>query len=194
LRELRLSLALGDGYFNPNKKGRKGTRALLVIAQFSAFEIVGLTPVFMTVDGSDGTQKIIESIGRAGKGNLLMMDGVVHAGFNYVDPREVFAQTGMPVIVFQRRLPDMLAVYSALERHFDDWEGRWKRLSELSNFEKGDPGAFFFAAYGMSSEKAREIIARSLIVSDYPEQLRQARTIAKALGKFAEARLEGPVR
>ncbi|WP_449463470.1 DUF99 family protein [Tardisphaera miroshnichenkoae] len=189
-----MSLALGDGYFDPNKKGGKGARALLVIAQFSTFEIVRLTPVFMTVDGSDGTQKTVEAMARAGKGKFFMMDGVVHAGFNYVDPRELFARTRIPVIVFQRRLPDMLAVYSALERHFDDWEDRWKRLSELSNFMKGSPGEFFFAAYGIEPEKAKEIIVRSLVVSDYPEQLRQARVIARASGKFVEDRLEGPVK
>ncbi len=165
-----------------------------MVAQFSNFEVARLTPVFMTVDGNDGTQKAVEAIGRTGRGNFLMMDGVVHAGFNYVDPREVFARTGIPVIVFQRRLPDVLAVYSALERHFEDWEERWKKLNELSNFEKGDAEEFFFAAYGIASEKAKKIIARSLIVSDYPEQLRQARAIAKALGKFMELRLRGPVK
>ncbi|MGC8615056.1 MAG: DUF99 family protein [Thermoprotei archaeon] len=190
-----MSLALGDGYFNPNKKKSKEAKAVLLVGRFSYFSLIGLYPAFFTVDGTDGTLKVIDVLTRAGRANVFLIDGIVHAGFNFIDPREVNARTGMPVIVFQRRLPDMLSVYSALERHFEDWKERWKLLNELSTFNRSDVGNFFFAAYGIESERAKEVILRSLIVSDYPEQIRQARALAKAVGKFLENRFGGaPVR
>ncbi len=188
-------VALGDGYFNPSKKGRVGEIALILLVWFDNFVVTDSKPIFFKVDGCDGTEKVLEALKQGKKPHVLLMNGIVHAGFNFVNPQKIFQETKTPVIVFQKEKPDMLAVYSALERHLNNWQERWKKLSSLTTLKpmrliwpsvNNNPIISYVQSYGIDQGDAEAFINRSLLVADVPEQLREARSLARALGKFFE--------
>lgn len=194
MREFEEVVALGDGYFSREKKGGAAAPALLLLVHFRGFSVTAIRSLFITIDGDDGTDKVTEKLLTQPKASLFMMEGVVHAGFNYVDPVAVYRATGIPVLVFQREKPDLLAVYSALERHLNDWQRKWKTLSALTQLRPttltwprgGRTFSAYIQAHGLDYEEAVAFLENSMLVSHKPEQLREAKALASALGKLFE--------
>ena len=112
-----------------------------------------------------------------------MVDGITLAGFNIVDIKELNERTGIPVIVINRKLPDLEKVRRALKR-FDDFEERWKAVENAGEIKecyvkKGKK--IYFQAKGMNEETAREVIKISTTRSFIPEPLRIAHIIATGI-------------
>jgi len=185
-------VALGDGYFDPSKK-EKGGQALLLLASFQDMALEIAMPIFFTVDGDDGTDRLAQGLRSFPIPELVEIWGIVHAGFNFVDPELLFRLTGIPVIVFQRKLPDMAAVYGALERHLEVWKERWKRLSSVSELVpitlNGERA--YARVCGIDLSRATRVLERQCLVSSVPEQLRVTRELARGLGRLFELGLGG---
>jgi hypothetical protein len=140
------------------------------------------------VDGMDATYKIVKLINNTRHKQqlkVIMFDGITLAGFNLVDIKEVNEKTGLPVIVINRKMPDLKKVERAL-KNFKDFDERWKCIinaGEIKSCAVKDFKKIYYQAAGLDDEEAREIIKLSTTHSYIPEPLRVAHLIAEAVTK-----------
>ena len=82
------------------------------------------------VDGLDATEKLVKLINSSRHKQqlkVIMLDGITLGGFNIVDIKQLHKETNIPVIVINRKHPDLKEVKSAL-KNFKDFEQRWKMV------------------------------------------------------------------
>jgi hypothetical protein len=140
------------------------------------------------VDGLDATERIVKLINSSRHKEQLkvvMLDGITFGGFNLVDIKKLNKETDLPVIVVNRKLPDLKSVKKAL-MNFEDFEKRWKIVKNAGkiktcNLRKGEK--LFYQNVGIEDEEAEEIIQLSCTVAFYPEPLRVAHLIATGIVK-----------
>ncbi|MCD6509106.1 MAG: DUF99 family protein [Thermoprotei archaeon] len=141
---------------------------------------------YVTVDGMDVTDKVIEFTRRARSLQLVITGGITFAGFNVLDPIRVNEECQVPVIIISRRKPDNEAVYRALRRHFRDWKKRWgiiERIGEAMEVINIKSSKFYIELVGMRYEDALEVLEALTIWGKRPEPLRVANLIAKGLSR-----------
>jgi len=143
----------------------------------------------VAVDGLDATEKLAKLINKSRHKpqlKVLMFDGITLGGFNIIDIKKLHKQTELPVIIINRKHPDLDSVREALENNFDDFKKRWNMILnagkiKVCNLKNGKK--VYYQAVGMEDEEAEEIIQLSSTHSDIPEPLRVAHLIATALIK-----------
>jgi endonuclease V-like protein UPF0215 family len=142
----------------------------------------------VTIDGLDSTDKLIKLInGTRHKRQLrvIMIDGITFGGFNIVDIQRLYEETGLPVIVFNRKMPDLERVRKAL-KNFGDYEKRWELIEKAGEIKphrlKSDKKVYY-QAVGLSDKETKEIISLSSTRGQIPEPLRAAHMIATAMVK-----------
>ena len=141
------------------------------------------------VDGLDATEKLIRLINSSRQKpqlKVLMFDGITLGGFNIIDIKKLNDSTGLPVIVINRKHPDINSVEEALRNNFWDFKKRWGMILnagkiKVCNLKNGKK--VYYQAIGMEDEEAEEIIQLSSTHSDIPEPLRVAHLVATALVK-----------
>lgn len=142
----------------------------------------------VTVDGLDATRKLIKLINSSRHKpqlKILMFDGIAFGGFNIININELYKKTDLPVIVINRKHPNLEAVKNAL-RNFRDFEKRWKlilRAGKIKSCKLKNDKKVYYQAVGLDDEEAEEIIQLSSTHSDIPEPLRVAHLIATAIVK-----------
>jgi len=145
----------------------------------------GVLKTEVMVDGLDATEKIIKVINSSRHKEQLkvvMFDGITMAGFNLVDIKEVNEKTSLPVIVINRKMPDLEKVKNAL-KNFEDFEERWKIVLNAGEIKecRVKNRKIYFQAVGLKDWDAKEIIRITSTRSLIPEPLRVAHLIATAL-------------
>ncbi len=145
----------------------------------------GVLKTEVKIDGLEATQKIVKLINSSRHKQqlkVIMFDGITMAGFNLIDIKKVNEKTGLPVIVVNRKLPDLKKVENAL-KNFEDFEKRWKIVLNAGKLKecRVKNKKVYFQAVGISDEDAREIIRLSATRSLIPEPLRVAHLIATAI-------------
>ena len=173
---------------SPFKRTDKGVAVIGVIYRGGSFlDVVLKTDV--QVDGLDATEKLVKLLnGSRHKPQLkvLMFDGIAFGGFNIIDIKELYGRTGLPIIVVNRKYPDIKSVKEALKNNFKDFRKRWKMIlnagnmktCELRNLKKA-----YYQTIGLEDEEAEDIIRLSSTHGDIPEPLRVAHLIAAAIIK-----------
>lgn len=139
----------------------------------------------VTVDGNDADEMIInmlscsrykEQIG------LVLIDGVALGGFNVVDIRRLNREMGLPFATITRDRPDMDAIGSALQGHFDDWHHRLEVIKALPLHQiatKHSP--IYITCAGMPIDEVEGSIRHTTVQGAIPEPLRVAHLIATAM-------------
>jgi len=145
----------------------------------------GVLKTEVMVDGLDATEKIIKVINSSRHKEQLkvvMFDGITMAGFNLVDIKEVNEKTSLPIIVINRKMPDLEKVKNAL-KNFEDFEERWKIVLNAGEIKecRVKNRKIYFQAVGLKDWDAKEIIRITSTRSLIPEPLRVAHLIATAL-------------
>ncbi len=173
---------------SPFKRTDKKVSVIGVIYRGGSFlDVVLKTEV--GVDGLDATEELTKLInGSRHKPQLkvLMFDGITLGGFNVIDIKKLHGQTGLPVIVINRRHPDIESVKEALKNNFTDFKKRWNmilnagkiKVCELRNLKKA-----YYQTIGLEDEEAEDVIRLSSTHGDIPEPLRVAHLIATAIIK-----------
>ena len=67
----------------------------------------GVISTHITIDGNDATDSLIEMVNKSRHQDqlgVIMLDGITFGGFNIVDIKKVFQETGVPVIVIMLSL------------------------------------------------------------------------------------------
>jgi hypothetical protein len=176
-KEIRI-LAWDDGPFQFRTKGKD----ILIGVIFRGGQFLdGLLKTEVEIDGEDATEKIIEKILKTKHKDLriIMLDGITFAGFNTVDIKEVYENTGLPVIVVNRKSPDIERFVRVLK----DLPNSKKRLNAVKNAGPVYSTSVrnkkvYFQSYGIKKEDAEEIIRTTSTMSLIPEPLRVAHLIA----------------
>ncbi|BAA29140.1 DUF99 family protein [Pyrococcus horikoshii] len=179
-KEIRV-IGFDDGTF---KFKSRGDKVILVgVIMKGSSDVVGIVTRWITIDGLDVTDAIIDAINSSRFKDLrvVLLKGITYAGFNIVDVSRVFKETGLPVIVVVRKKPDIGAMESALRKHFDDYEVRIKLLRSAGKLVELIPGKLYYQAIGISYDKAAEVIQVTSRNSMVPEALRLAHMIASAV-------------
>ena len=181
--EIRI-LGFDDGAFVP----RSNASVIVIGVIFRGGNFLdGALKTEVTIDGRDATEKLIKLINftrHKQQLKVIMFDGVTLGGFNIVDIKKLHRETGLPVIIINRKLPDLKKVKNAL-KNFDDFKERWKiilnagKLKECGIKDK----KIYYQSVGLSDEETREIINLSSTRSYIPEPLRIAHIIATAVVK-----------
>lgn len=181
--EIRV-VGVDDGPFEPRMKGD----VLLVGAVFRGGHwLDGVLRTYVTIDGSDATQRIIEMINESkhkGQLRVIMVDGITFAGFNVVDIQEIFKQTSLPVIAVSRKRPRMTQVKKAL-KNLPDWQRRWKMLRSAGKIYKVKSRSCVKSVYmqiaGIGRPDAEQVVKLTSTRSLIPEPLRVAHLIATGI-------------
>jgi len=182
--EIRI-LGFDDGAFAPKTKSL--VPVIGVIFRGGKF-LDGAVRIDVEVDGMDGTDKIVKLINNTRHKQqlkVIMFDGITLAGFNVVDIKKINDKTNLPVIVINRKMPDLKKVESAL-RNFKDFNLRWQAIlnaGEIKSCVIKDFKKVYYQSIGIDDDKTREIIKLSTTHSYIPEPLRVAHLIAEAVTK-----------
>jgi len=181
-KEVRI-LGIDDSNFT-----RTDSEVLVVgVLVRGGFWIDGVLSTYVKRDGLDATEKITKMILNARYKDLraIMLKGITIAGFNLVDIESLNDNTGLPVVVVMRKMPDM----NAMEKALTNLNFKAKRLEIIKRAgqiyegkvqEKSD---IFFQFKGIEEDDARELIRISSMHSNIPEPLRVSHIIATGVVK-----------
>ena len=181
-QEIRI-VGFDDGSFS-----REDEEVVVIGAVFRGGKIIdGVLKTEVKVDGTDSTDKLIELINSSRHKpqlKVIMLDGITLGGFNVVDVEKLHKRTGLPVIVFNRKLPDLERVRNALKK-FEDFEKRWRAVENAGKIKtcRIDSKQVFYQNIGIDDEEAEEVIRISCTRGLIPEPLRVAHLIATAISR-----------
>ena len=184
-KEIRI-IGFDDSPFSFKDK----TTLLIGVVCRGGSQIDGVVTTRITVDGTDSTRKITESVRNSrhfGQLRIIMLDGITFGGFNVVDIRKLHEDTKLPVLVVISERPDLKSIRKAMKR-FDDHEKRWKlmerageiRECEIRNKVIGRKRIFYQSA-GLRDSEAKDILNITSINSLIPEPVRIAHLIGYGL-------------
>lgn len=161
-----------DGYFPAHYKGMRG-KAPLVATTYKGTKLVDLDVDLVVVDGRDATDKFK----KMRRGEIVILDGITFAGFNYIVPEKDF-------IIFYGGRPNISQVRRALENHFFD-DRKELILNVLENLKRIDTRWGPVHLYtDLDISTARDVIERYQLISKYPEPVRVAHVIGRAIGHW----------
>jgi len=133
------------------------------------------------IDGFDVTDRIIELVRKSKFGiqlKCIFLDGITFAGFNVADVVRINEETGVPVVVVMRRMPDMERIRRAL-RNLEGFEERIRRIERAGEVRRVE--GLFVQIVGCGEEEAKTFIRASKLKGKIPEPLRIAHLVASAL-------------
>ena len=182
LKELCL-LGVEDGSFRAFQRLSEPF-AYLCCIRMERGGIDGVAILPIEVDGLDATDKLLTSM-NDGIAEVVILGGITFAGFNIIDPRRVFQETGVPVIVYSGKRPDNGSMLMALKTHFSDWKIRWDiienlgKVHEVVTMPREPP--IYFEVVGGSVNWAKWVLRSSALVCRIPEPVRVAGIIARGV-------------
>lgn len=182
--EIRI-LGFDDGSFESKSKGN--VPVIGVVYRGGKF-FDGILRTDVKIDGLDATRKLVRLINKSRHKQqlkVIMLDGITLGGFNLVDIDALYKKTGLPVIVVNRKHPDLTKVKKALKK-FKDFKKRWeivKKAGEIKECKLKQNKSVYYQCVGMDDEDAEEVIRLSTTHSFIPEPLRVAHLIATGIVK-----------
>ncbi len=172
-----------DGTFSFfSKIGREKTILIGVVMKGSQ-EVVGVLSRWITVDGTDATDAMIDAVRNSRFRDLrvILLKGITYGGFNIVDVERLHRETGLPVVVVVRKKPDLAAMENALQKHFPDAEERIELLRKAPPLAELLLGRLYIQAAGVDERTAEEVVRVTTKTGLIPEPLRLAHMIASAV-------------
>ncbi len=184
-------LGIDDGPFS-----REDAQVQVIGTVFRAGEYMdGMLSTYVTVDGIDATANLISMIKTSRTRDqlrLVMLDGIALGGFNVVNVQTLNKETGLPVIVVIRDMPDFQAIKKALV-YLPDGEKRlgvMEKAGEIYKHEVSNQttkGKIYYQIAGMPREVARKVLTLTIRHGLMPEPIRVAHIIGQGL-KFGESK------
>jgi endonuclease V-like protein UPF0215 family len=181
--EIRI-LGIDDGPFTKNDK-----EVIVIGVVFRGGEFLdGVLRTYVTVDGLDATEKLskmINSSKHKQQLKVIMLDGITLGGFNIIDVKKLYSETKLPILIVNRKPPDLRSIKVALEKNFDDFEKRWKMILNAGKIKEMKFEKFFvyYQNIGIDDDEAEEILSISIKHAQIPEPLRVAHLIATGVVK-----------
>ncbi len=178
------------------KQGDKKS-VLAGVVMRSDLVIDGLAFGEATVGGMDATEGILhvfESLQRADI-NIMMLNGCVISWFNIIDIKQVYEQTGVPLICVTYE--ESRGLEEHIARHFDADEERdsrieaYKRLGNRVPVRLHDKYDVLIRFLGMEKDEAAAVLKKFTTHGSgkVPEPLRVAKIAARAAFKVLKVRV-----
>jgi endonuclease V-like protein UPF0215 family len=141
----------------------------------------------ITVDGIDSTNVCVDMVNKTRYKEQLraiMIDGIAFGGFNIINIKELFNETGVPVISITRDEPNYESMKKVLINNFKNWKSRFNIIQEGDLHKINTNYKPIYIKYiGISNIEAKEIIKLSTIRGVIPEPIRIAHLIASGITK-----------
>jgi hypothetical protein len=182
--EIRI-LGFDDAAFESKAKGK--VPVIGVVYRGGKF-LDGVLRTDVEIDGLDATEKmtkLINSSRHKQQLKVIVFDGITLGGFNIIDIKKLHKKTGLPVIVVNRKHPNLKEVKNALKK-FKDFKKRWKIIKNAGKIKSctlKEGKKVYYQSVGLDDEETEEIISISSTHSFIPEPLRVAHLIATAIVK-----------
>jgi|SRR3989344_8847233 len=182
--EIRI-IGFDDGPFVTKEKG---TTPLVGIIFRGGKFLDGMLRTDVKVDGLDATEKLIKIINSSRHKQqlkLIMTDGLTFGGFNLIDIKEIHEKTRLPIVVINRKHPDIKKVKDALKM-FKDYKKRLEIVNKAGRVKSHtlpNGQKVYYQAVGLTDKETKEIINLSTTHSFIPEPLRVAHIVATAIVK-----------
>lgn len=180
------ALGIDDGYFPPYFKGGKG-KTVIVAVLMEGSKLIDAELALIDVDGVDATGKAINLTNKISSKNtpdIIFLDGVTYAGFNFIDPYKLYEETHVPIAVIFRYPLKLNNIYEALRKNFKDYILRYKIIEKtyvsslpLTTFK----GTIQVTPIGIEYKELHKVITNYQLVSVTPEPLRIADIIASGI-------------
>ena len=172
-----------DGTFSFSSKLWREKTILIGVVMKGSQEVVGVLSRWITVDGRDATDAMIDAVlsSRFKDLRVILLRGITYGGFNVVDVERLYRGTGLPVVVVVRKKPDLKAMETALRKHFPDAEERIELLRKAPPLAELLPGKLYIQAAGVDERTAEEVVRVTTKTGLIPEPLRLAHMIASAV-------------
>ena len=183
-REIRI-VGFDDAPFIPRTKGK--VPVVGVVFRGGNY-LDGAFKTEVSIDGMDATEILIKLLNKSRHKEqlrIIMLKGITFGGFNMVDISTLYDKTKLPVIVVNRRNPNLEKIKRAL-KHFRDFKRRWECVEHAGKIHKTKIEKnknIYFQFKGLSQGETEKIIKLSCTRSLIPEPLRVAHLIASALIK-----------
>ncbi|MBI2546871.1 MAG: DUF99 family protein [Candidatus Aenigmarchaeota archaeon] len=173
---------------SPFKRTDKKVSIIGIIYRGGSF-LDGALKTDVEVDGLDATEKLAALINKSKHKpqlKVMMFDGITLGGFNIIDIKRLYEETNIPIIVINRKHPNLPSVKEALEKNFADFNERWEMLLNAGEIKvcsiKSDKKVYY-QTIGLEDSEAEDLIRLSTTHGDIPEPLRVAHMIAGAIVK-----------
>ncbi len=183
-KEIRI-VGFDDGPFIPRTKGK--VPVIGVVFRGGNY-LDGAFKTEVSIDGMDATKILIKLLNKSRHKEqlrVIMLKGITFGGFNMIDISKIYDRTKLPVIVVNRRKPNLEKIKKAL-KHFKDFKKRWECVEHAGKIHKmkiEKNKNIYYQFKGLSKEETEKIIKLSCTRSLIPEPLRVAHLIASALIK-----------
>lgn len=183
-KEIRI-IGFDDGPFIPRSKGKV---PVIGVVYRGGNYLDGILKTEVKIDGMDSTQKIIDVINSSrhkGQLRVIILDGITVGGFNIIDISKLYEKTRLPVIVINRKNPNLKKIENAL-KNFKDYKKRLKCLKnagETKNLKIEKNKSVYYQSIGLKKDEIEKIIKLSCVHSLIPESLRVAHLIASGIVK-----------
>ncbi len=178
--------AYDDGFFPYYFKACKGSTYIVGVEVEDFHSVRKVAVGLVKVDGRS-TLRVIRDISISMSGSVILLDGVIYAGFDVVDPQELYNNTGKAVIVIQLYPLNLKSIEKALREHFVDWSERFNVIKSIySRMIRVETPWRIIEVYsiGLDFNTAVTVLRRSCLYSPMPEPLRIADKIASALSRL----------
>jgi hypothetical protein len=159
----------------------RGSEAVMVGCITAGTEPEGFMFGTIGIDGMDSTEKILSMLKRSkfkDQIRCIFLSGLTFGGFNIVNVSRLNEETGIPVIVVMRKMPDFEAIRSALKKISESGE-RLRAIEEAGEVLK--LGNLFVQLKGCSISDAEVYLGLSTKKGNIPEPLRLAHLVATAI-------------
>ncbi|OYT65403.1 hypothetical protein B6U74_03550 [Candidatus Bathyarchaeota archaeon ex4484_205] len=189
-KEIRI-IGIDDGPFRLHED----RYAILIgVVMRGTYGIEGYEYRWIEVDGLDATDKAVEMIVNSkfmGEIRVILLSGITYAGFNMIHPLELMERTSLPVIVVSEKKPDYESMRKAMIR-LKNSERRMDILREVMEPKeiRMRNKKLYIQPYGISIEKAEEILEKSMWRGGLPEALRLAHITGRLVFEACEERFK----
>lgn len=181
-KEIRI-LGIDDAPFD--KFEEKEARIIGTVFRGGQF-LDGILSTKVQIDGDDSAKKLVEMILSSKylpQLQAVMLDGIALGGFNIIDISELHKNTGLPVIVVMRKMPDTDEMKSALcKLGMGDKIKLLERAGDIHRAEN-----VYIQICGTTARVAKEMVRLSCTHSHIPEPIRIAHMIGSGLA-YGESR------
>lgn len=159
--------------------------------------VEGILTTRVRVDGTDATDRLIgllKDSAHLDGCRAILLDGVTVGGFNPLDLDRLAERLHRPVVSVTRHAPEFAAIRSALTKYFPrDARRRYAVLTRRRPFRLPTAGnPIWIAVVGARRGEAAALVRRTTQVGHWPEPLRLARLIARALADAPAGRPRPP--
>jgi endonuclease V-like protein UPF0215 family len=182
MKENPIVIGFDDAPFNL-KSSAKTTKLIGVICQGN--RIVNLAKTDITIDGSDGTKKIIELVKQNEKHvQFIFTHTITFGGFNIIDMKEIYDEVNKPIIAINERNINLDSVIKALEKAFpNNMEKKIQKICNAGNLYQtnihtaGGISTVYFHKMGIDVKEIEQLLQKVCIDTKLPECLRIAHLI-----------------